>query len=215
MSNGGQSSRKITKLIIALSLVIAGLSLYILLAFELPDKPLAGQGSNIDESVVIGGDFTLTDHNGDIFNSNMMKGRLSLVYFGFTFCPDICPTSLQKLTDVLSTLDKYKIDILPIFITVDPARDKPQLIKEYLSHFHPNLIGLTGSDEDIRKVADMYKVYYAISQDSTDAGDKYMLDHSSFVYLMDKNGKYMKHFYMSSTPEEIIEYIRVNKGKNF
>jgi len=215
MSNGGQSSRKITKLIIALSLVIAGLSLYILLAFDLPDKPLAGQGSNIDESIAIGGEFTLTDHNGEIFNSNMMKGRLSLVYFGFTFCPDICPTSLQKLTDVLSTLDKYKIDILPIFITVDPARDKPQLIKEYLSHFHPNLIGLTGSDKDIRKVADMYKVYYAISQDSTDAGDKYMLDHSSFVYLMDKNGKYMKHFYMSSTPEEIIEYIRVNKGKNF
>lgn len=81
----------------------------------------------------------------------MMKGRLSLVYFGFTYCPDICPTSLQKLSNVLSTLEKYQIDILPIFITVDPARDTPTLMKEYLGHFHPKLIGLTGDEDTIKK----------------------------------------------------------------
>jgi len=210
MSEDKNSSGIVAKIVIALSVIIAGLSLYILLAFELPDKPIAGQGGNIDETVSIGGDFTLTDHNGKVFNSDMIKGKLSLIYFGFTFCPDICPTSLQKLTDVLSTLDKYKIDVQPIFITIDPARDKPELLKEYLSHFHPNFIGLTGSNDEIKRVADLYKVYYAIAQDSKDVGNKYMLDHTSFIYLMDRNGKYMKHFYMSSTPEEIIEYIRIH-----
>ena len=104
------SSKKISKIILALSAIIAAISLYILVAIELPDKPLAGQGGAPSEEALIGGKFTLTDHNGNEFNSDTMKGKLSLVYFGFTFCPDICPTSLQKLTNVLSTLDKYQIE---------------------------------------------------------------------------------------------------------
>lgn len=211
MYNNQKSSSKVTKTIIALSIIIAAISLYILLVIELPNKPLAGQGGAPEENVPIGGDFVLTDHNGNEFSSDMMKGRLSLVYFGFTFCPDICPASLQKLTNVLSALGKYQIDVLPIFITVDPVRDTPDILKEYLGHFHPNFVGLTGSEEKIREVANLYKVFYAIAEGVTEKDDKYMLDHSSFVYLMDRNGKYMKHFYMSSTPEEIIEYIRINK----
>ena len=211
MYNNQKSSSKVTKTIIALSIIIAAISLYILLVIELPNKPLAGQGGAPEENVPIGGDFVLTDHNGNEFSSNMMKGRLSLVYFGFTFCPDICPASLQKLTNVLSALGKYQVDVLPIFITVDPARDTPDILKEYLGHFHPKFVGLTGSEEKIREVANLYKVFYAIAEGVTEKDDKYMLDHSSFVYLMDKNGKYMKHFYMNSKPEEIIEYIRINK----
>jgi len=204
------SSKKISKIIIALSIVIAAISLYILVAIELPNKPLAGQGGAPTEEALIGGEFTLTDHNGNEFNSNTMKGKLSLVYFGFTFCPDICPTSLQKLTNVLTTLDKYQIDIAPVFITVDPSRDTQELLKEYLGHFHPKLLGLTGTEEEIREVADLYKVFYARADGADKAGNNYMLDHSSFVYLMDKNGKYLKHFYMTSTAEEIIEFIRTN-----
>lgn len=211
MYNNQKSSSKVTKIIIALSIIIAAISLYILLVIELPNKPLAGQGGAPEENVPIGGDFVLTDHNGNEFSSDMMKGKLSLVYFGFTFCPDICPASLQKLTNVLSALGKYQIDVLPIFITVDPARDTPDILKEYLGHFHPKFVGLTGSEEKIREVANLYKVFYAIAEGVTEKDDKYMLDHSSFVYLMDKNGKYMKHFYMNSKPEEIIEYIRINK----
>ncbi|GAB4162612.1 MAG: SCO family protein [Rickettsiaceae bacterium] len=210
MEDNQKSSRKVTRIVIILSSVIAILSLYILLTMDLQDKPLAGQGGGITEETPIGGDFTLIDQNGAEFNSDAMKGRLSLVYFGFTFCPDICPTSLQKLSNVLTTLDKYQIDVLPIFITIDPARDKPELLKEYLSHFHPKFIGLTGDEKSIKKVAELYKVFYAIAESHDKEDDKYMIDHSSFVYLMGKDGKYMKHFYMSSTPEEIIEYIRVN-----
>ena len=204
------SSKKISKIILALSAIIAAISLYILVAIELPDKPLAGQGGAPSEEALIGGKFTLTDHNGNEFYSDTMKGKLSLVYFGFTFCPDICPTSLQKLTNVLSTLDKYQIDVSPVFITVDPSRDTQELLKEYLGHFHPKLLGLTGTNEEIREVADLYKVFYAKAEGADKAGDNYMLDHSSFVYLMDKNGKYLKHFYMTSKAEEIIEFIRTH-----
>lgn len=205
------NSSKLSKIIIALSAIIAAISLYILVAIELPDKPLAGQGGAPDDEALIGGNFTLTDHNGNGFSSDLMKGKLSLVYFGFTFCPDICPTSLQKLTNVLTILDKYQIDVLPIFITVDPSRDTKELLKEYLGHFHPKFIGLTGTEKDINKVADLYKVFYARAEGADKAGDKYMIDHSSFVYLMDKNGKYLKHFYMATKAEEIVDFIRTHK----
>lgn len=205
------NSSKLSKIIIALSVIIAAISLYILVVIELPDKPLAGQGGAPDDEALIGGNFTLTDHNGNEFSSDLMKGRLSLVYFGFTFCPDICPTSLQKLTNVLTILDKYQIDVLPIFITVDPSRDTKELLKEYLGHFHPKFIGLTGTEKDINKVADLYKVFYARAEGADKAGDKYMIDHSSFVYLMDKNGKYLKHFYMATKAEEIVDFIRTHK----
>lgn len=206
------NSSKLSKIIIALSAIIAAISLYILIMVELPDKPLAGQGGAPNDAVLIGGDFILTDYNGNEFSSELMKGKLSLVYFGFTFCPDICPTSLQKLTNVLTTLDKYQIDVLPIFITVDPSRDTKELLKEYLGHFHPKFIGLTGNEKEISKVADLYKVFYTKAEGAGEAGDKYMLDHSSFVYLMDKNGKYLKHFYMATTAEEIVEFIRIHNS---
>lgn len=199
------------KFVIILSIIIAVISVYILVAIELPQKPLAGQGGNVNENVDIGGDFTLIDHNDEIFYSDTLKGKLSLIYFGFTYCPDICPTSLNKLSEVLRNLDKYKIDITPIFISVDPNRDRPALLKEYLGHFHPKFIGLTGSQEEIKQVADLYKVYYVISEDKAQDDKHYMIDHSSFVYLMDKNGKYLKHFYMNSPAEEIVEFIRINK----
>ncbi len=210
MENNHNSSKKVTRIVIILSAVIAILSLYILLTEDLVPKPLAGEGNEINNEALIGGDFTLLDQDGNKFSSQILKGHLSLVYFGFTFCPDICPTSLQKLSEVITTLDKYQIDVMPIFITIDPNRDKSALLKEFLGHFHPKLIGLTGSEEEVKKVAELYKVYYAIAESHTKDDDKYMLDHSSFIYLMDKNGKYMKHFYMNSKPEEIIEYIRIN-----
>jgi protein SCO1/2 len=193
-----------TKIIILLSVVIALISSYILIFVELPNKPLSGQGNSLSESVPIGGEFVLTDQNGNKFSSEQIKGHLSLIYFGFTYCPDICPTTLTKLSNVITTLEKYNIDILPIFITIDPDRDTPALLKEYLNHFHPKFIGLTGS------AADLYKVFYTKSQTS-DNINNYMIDHSSFVYLMDKQGKYMKHFYMNSSEQEIVEYIRVHK----
>ncbi|MGI4775515.1 MAG: SCO family protein, partial [Janthinobacterium lividum] len=136
-------------------------------------------------------------------------GQLSLIYFGFTYCPDICPDSLHKLAEVLNVLSKYQINVMPIFITIDPARDNTKVLKEYLSHFKTKFVGLTGSPEQIRKVADLFKVYYVRAGDNLSSN--YMLDHSSFIYLLSKDGKYLKHFHTATTPEEIIEFIRINK----
>ncbi|MFK7973606.1 MAG: SCO family protein [Rickettsiaceae bacterium] len=213
MAKSNKTSSTVTRVIIILSSVIAILSLYILFTNDLADKPLAGQGSHITGDALIGGDFVLTDQDNNKFSSEAMKGRLSLVYFGFTFCPDICPTSLQKLGAVITTLDKYNIDVLPIFITVDPQRDTSGLLKEYLGHFHGKIIGLTGDEESIKEVADLYKVFYAVAENHDKAQDKYMLDHSSFIYLMNKDGKYVKHFSMDSSAEDIINYIRIKNSQ--
>jgi protein SCO1/2 len=182
-----------------------------LFTFESVPKPIAGHGDIIRDNVSIGGDFQLTDQNGQIFHSNSLKGRLSIIYFGFTYCPDICPTSLNKLSDVLNILDKYQIDIVPIFISIDPHRDNPQILKEYLQHFHRKLIGLTGTNEQIKAVADKFKVYFARSQSTNQNNIQYMIDHTSFIYFMDRNGKYLKHFYLDSKVEEIVEFIRINQ----
>ncbi|UCM85991.1 MAG: SCO family protein [Rickettsia endosymbiont of Culicoides impunctatus] len=201
-----RQSNIIIGIIIAVGLLITIVSFYLWLSFDTPQKPLAGRGGGYNDDVQIGGKFELTDQDGNIFNSDSLKGKLSLIYFGFTYCPDICPTSLQKIMEVINTLDKYKIDVEFVFITIDPKRDTSVVLKEYLKHFNSKFIGLTGNEQQIKEVADKFKVYYAkIDTNSED----YMLDHSSFVYLMDRQGKYVKHFYLDSSAQEIIEFIRI------
>ncbi|WP_419235542.1 SCO family protein [Rickettsia endosymbiont of Nabis limbatus] len=200
----------VIKIIIGVSLLIGVGALYLLLSLKTPDKPLAGQVNIYEDNAEIGGDFELIDQNGELFNSDELKDKLSLIYFGFTSCPDICPTSLNKITKAVEILSENKIDIVPVFITIDPSRDTPAVLKEYLKHFHPKFIGLTGNEKQIREVADKFKVYYAKVASESDNNQDYMLDHSSFTYLMDKNGKYLKHFYLDSAPKEIMEFLKSN-----
>ncbi|WP_341751807.1 MULTISPECIES: SCO family protein [unclassified Candidatus Tisiphia] len=205
--NSNCQANIVIKIILVVGLLITIMSLYFWLSFDIPQKPLAGKGGEDNIDVQIGGNFELTDQDGKTFNSDNLKGKLSLIYFGFTYCPDICPTSLQKLTEVINTLDKYKIDVEFVFITVDPQRDTPAVLKEYLKHFNSKFIGLTGNEQQIKEVADKFKVYYAKAND----GENYMIDHSSFSYLMDQQGKYIKHFYLNSSAQEIIDFIRVKQ----
>ncbi|HJD61573.1 MAG TPA: SCO family protein [Rickettsia endosymbiont of Columbicola hoogstraali] len=200
----------VIKIIIGVSLLIGVGALYLLLSLSTPEKPLAGQVNIYEDNAEIGGDFELIDQNGEIFSSDELKGKLSLIYFGFTSCPDICPTSLNKITKAVEILSENKIDIVPVFITIDPSRDTPAVLKEYLKHFHPKFIGLTGNEKQIREVADKFMVYYAKAASENDNDQDYMLDHSSFTYLMDKNGKYLKHFYVDSAPSEIMEFLKSN-----
>ncbi|XVN43190.1 MAG: SCO family protein [Candidatus Rickettsia vulgarisii] len=200
------SSNVIIKVIITFGLLIAVTSLYLLLSIEVPSKPLVGEGKVYEDDVQIGGGFQLMDQNGKVFTSDNLKGKLSLIYFGFTYCPDICPTSLQKILEVYNALRKYNINIQFIFITIDPERDTPEILKEYLKHYNPNFIGLTGSEKQIKDVADKFKVYYAKTDDKN---HDYMMDHTSFIYLMNQEGKYIKHFYFNSGPQDIIDYVRL------
>jgi protein SCO1/2 len=131
-----------------------------------------------------------------------------MIYFGFAHCPDICPTSLKKMSDVVDTVNKYGIDITPVFITLDPERDTPEILQKYLTNFNSRFIGLTGSEDDIKSAADKFKVYYSLAEGSNK--DDYLLDHTSLIYIMDRDGNYSKHFHLDSKPEEIVEYIRMN-----
>lgn len=131
----------------------------------------------------IGGPFELTSHTGDRVTSSDVIDRPTLIYFGYTFCPDVCPIDTQILAETVDLLAEQKIDVKPVFITVDPARDTPEELAPYAEAMHPQMIALTGSDADIRAVADAYKVFYS-RQDMPGSAAEYLMNHSAYTYLM-------------------------------
>jgi protein SCO1/2 len=138
----------------------------------------------------IGGPFTLADDTGKQITDRDFRGKYMLVYFGYTFCPDVCPTTLNELAEALDQLGGKADRLQPIFITVDPKRDTPAVMKQYVAAFTPRLIGLTGSDEQIAKVAQEYRVYFAEHRTGPGPND-YTMDHSSVLYLMGPDGKFI------------------------
>ena len=120
-------------------------------------------------------------------------GQYLLIYFGYTYCPDVCPTSLSVMADAIDLLGDKGSKITPVFITVDPERDDPAALKMYIEHFHPRLVGLTGTPEQIKVASTAYKAYFAKVGDGYDDGD-YSMDHSSITYLMGPDGEFITHF---------------------
>lgn len=153
--------------------------------------------------VTIGGDFSLTDQNGKTVTNQDFKGKLMLVYFGFTYCPDICPTDLSIMAQAMQKLGSDASKVAPIFITVDPERDTVAQLKSYLSNFKAPIVGLTG---DTKPAIKEYKVY-AQKVQRTDLND-YTMDHSAFMYLMGRDGKYITHFAHDSAPDTIAATIK-------
>jgi protein SCO1 len=147
---------------------------------------LSGGGS----ASLVGGPFTLEDGNGKQITDRDFRGKYMLVYFGYTFCPDVCPTTLNEVADALDKLGAKANQLQPVFITVDPKRDTPAVVKQYAGAFSSRLIGLTGTPEQIAKVAREYRVYYAEHRTGPGPND-YSMDHSSILYLMGPNGKFI------------------------
>ena len=157
----------------------------------------------------IGGPFTLNDHNGRVVTEKTFEGNFQLVYFGYTYCPDVCPLGLLLMHDLLNELGKKGDQIQPLFISVDPERDTPEVLKDYISSFHPRLLGLTGSTEQVAAVADAYKMYYRkAAMPGSEGSDNYALDHMNIIYLMGPDGIYLKHFINPTAPKEIAAEIR-------
>lgn len=138
----------------------------------------------------VGGPFELTDTEGKKFTDANLKGQFSLIYFGFTHCPDICPEELDKMNDWVIGLESQGIEIQPIFITCDPSRDSPAVIKEYLKDFNPMTVGLTGTYEQIKDICKKYKVYFDTPKNADPKSD-YLVDHSIFFYLIDPEGNFI------------------------
>lgn len=154
----------------------------------------------------IGGPFALTDHTGKPRTEADFRGRLMLVYFGFTYCPDICPTDLQAIGLAIDRLGAAGDAVQPLFITVDPERDTPQHLADYVALFHPRLIGLSGDAISTRQAARAYRVYYAKAP-TTDGSD-YTVDHSAYIYLMGRAGQYLGFFPPGTPPDRIADVIR-------
>jgi protein SCO1/2 len=155
----------------------------------------------------IGGPFELVDQSGTTRTERDFRGKLLLVYFGFTFCPDVCPTDLQAIGLAMDQLGADADKVQPLFITVDPARDTAEHLAQYVPMFHPKLIGLTGSAAAVHRAAEAYRVYYR-QVDFEKNKDDYTVDHSAFIYLMDRDGKYLGFFAPGTTADQMVGMIK-------
>jgi protein SCO1 len=188
-----------------ISLSIAGFLIGALagVAFLFVTTPKGGQTVQSSGTALVGGPFSLTG-DGKTVTDRDFSGRYMLVFFGFTHCPDICPAELQVIAQALDRLGDKAKKVVPIFITVDPERDTPQAMAEYVKSFGPNFVGLTGSPEAIAAAAKAYRVAYSKIETNESPGD-YTVDHSALVYLMGPDGKYVTHFYYGISAEKLAE----------
>lgn len=146
----------------------------------------------------IGGEFVLLNEQGETVTQDDFKTHYKLIFFGFTFCPAVCPTELGRMAKIMEALGDDARKVQPLFITIDPERDTPEVIKEYVPQFHPRLVGLTGSVEQIDAVKESFKVY--ASKTENEMMDGYMMDHSSFMYFTSPDNQLLKLF---STKDEV------------
>jgi protein SCO1/2 len=178
--------RSVLILAVLLLVIAAGLGGYAWMARGIQSATSTG-------TALVGGPFTLTDQDGRRVTEKDFLGKFTLVFFGYTYCPDICPTELQVMMAALDQMGPDGGKIQPVFVSVDPARDTPDVMKSYVENFGPRLIGLTGSEEEVAAAAKAYRVYYAKSGNTQSAED-YLVDHSSIIYLMGPDGRFLKHF---------------------
>ena len=169
---------------------------------------LSSSGNN---PIGIGGPFTLENGNGKPVTDKDFRGKYMLVYFGYTFCPDVCPTTLSAVADAMDKLGPAASRIQPLFITVDPKRDTPAVVKQYAAAFGNSIEGLTGTPDEVAQVAKEYRVYYA--EHRTGAGpNDYSMDHSSVLYLMSPTGGFIAPVRADQTGDEIAANLKKLMG---
>jgi protein SCO1/2 len=197
----GGSPRFVIAAAVLAGLVILGAGVF--LALEMRDNP-RGAGGTVLASA-IGGPFHLTDQNGKTVTDADLKGKWSLIYFGYTHCPDACPTALNDISIALEELGPKRGEVRPVFITVDPERDTSETLKSYVTSFDAPILALTGTAEQVAQAAKSYRVYYA---KHPEAGGDYSMDHSSVIYVMDPQGRFTASFTHESSPEQIAERLK-------
>jgi protein SCO1/2 len=187
--NSAPRSRKVAIRAVAMLVVVAAVGIA---AFMLTNPSQRPRGA------LIGGAFALEDGDGKTVSDQTLKGRPFLVYFGYTHCPDVCPTELARVSDILGKMGGKAVPTL--FITVDPERDTPKVMQDYVSSFNPAVIGLSGSRQAVEAAEKTFRVYARKGQTQPDG--EYSMDHSSIVYLMDKNGDFVEAFNVERSPED-------------
>jgi len=165
-------------------------------------KPLANGGS-LDKAA---GDFTLTDENGRPFRLSQLRGKVVLLFFGYTHCPDVCPTTMAKLARAAKLLGNDADRVVTLFVSVDPGRDTPEVMKHYLEYFHLNSFGLTGTKDEIDEVVKQYGARYEIEKSDSAAG--YHVSHSTDLYLLDQKGELVKTFGYNDGTQTVVDGVR-------
>jgi protein SCO1/2 len=191
-----------TRLLLVLAAFVAGLASVFAVVLVVSGRE---PGAVATPAVAIGGPFQLTDQTGRTVTDGDFKGRPYLVFFGYTHCPDACPSTLFDISEVLAKLGPDAERVSALFITIDPERDTPGQLRDYLSNFNPRLTGLTGDAATITAVAKEYRVY--ARKVPTENGD-YTMDHTALVYLMDKDGRFVAPFNLKRTPEDAAADLR-------
>ncbi len=205
-----------TPFVLMISLAIAGAAAYALWQ-GMPERaefaPPVQAKTQADTSVsqlAIGGAFSLVDTESRPVTDKDLRGSFALVYFGFTSCPDMCPTTLQAMTVALNKLGPLAEKVRPVFITVDPEHDTPAVMKDYIKNFHPRMWGLTGTKEQTDAAAESYRVFHKKVQKPGEEGET--VDHSGFIYLISPAGEYVTHFPPNEEAEkmmvELTKYLR-------
>lgn len=193
------SERMLMVLAGVLAVLIAGVALF--WSPEMPERPLPRA------AIEAGGNFTLQSANGPVSLQDY-RGKLVLVYFGYTYCPDICPTSLAATAEGLKQLEPEELArVAMIFVSVDPKRDTPPRLKEYVEFFHPAIVGITGTAESIAEIAKRYGVFYAEQKVGT-AGGGYVVDHSSDTFIVATDGQLVGKMAHATPPDQVVVAIR-------
>lgn len=165
---------------------------------------LRDRSVSVPVTATIGGPFALIDHNGKAITHRDLEGRPTLIFFGFTHCPDVCPTTLMEINKVFEVLGP-QAKVAALFMSVDPERDTPALLKDYVSNFDSRIIGVTGPRESVDATLKTFRVF---ARRTKGEGDSYSVDHSSLVYLMDKQGRFATAFNLQQSPEQAARALR-------
>ncbi|WP_419902714.1 SCO family protein [Kiloniella sp.] len=186
--------------ILCLALIVAAAAFIGMKYFDQPTK-------NKGAKALIGGPFNLVDHTGKDVSEKDFMGKYMLIYFGYTYCPDVCPTSLTLLSEALDIVEAKDPElaklVTPVFITVDPERDTVSAMNDYVENFYPTMVGLTGTTEQVSAAAKAYRVFFQKAE--TEEANEYLMDHSSITYLMGPDGQYSKHYGHGTGPELMAE----------
>jgi protein SCO1/2 len=174
-------------------------------AARLMNELMSGKGP-------VGGPFTLTDQDGRSRSLEDFRGRLVLLYFGFTYCPDVCPTDLMSVGNLIRSLGREGDQLQPVFVTLDPARDKPEVLRAYVASFHPRFVALTGTEDEIRRIATSYKVFF--EKVRPPGVNTYLIDHSAYVFLLDREGRFITLFPPGTPQERMAVMVREQLEKN-
>ena len=196
-------SRLTTLLVVIAGLAVGGAAALAVFP-QARERLLPAAGVKVIGQALVGGPFTLTDHKGRRVTEQDFRGRHMLVFFGFTLCPDVCPTALQVASEALNKLGPKAEQFVPILISIDPERDTPSQLASYVESFHPRLIGLTGSQAEIDAVVKAYRVYVRRAEDPKSSAG-YTFDHTSLIYVMGPDGAYRTHFTHTTNADAMAE----------